>query len=98
MVGRLLSAQNRHPFRPAHLHALAFKEGFKTLISQIFADDDERLDSDVQFGVTEALVARYERHEEPHPVDPSVEVPWYTLSYTLVMEEGESELPQPPIK
>jgi len=98
VVGKLLAAQDRHPFRPAHLHALAFKEGFKTAISQIFSDDDERLDSDVQFGVTEALIARYERHDEPHPAEPSIDVPWYSLDYTLVMEPGEAELPRPPIK
>ena len=98
VVGGLLAAQDRHPFRPAHLHALAYKEGFKTLISQIFADDDERLETDVQFGVTEALIARYERHDEAHPTELSVEAPWYTLDYTLVMEPGQAELPQPPIK
>ena len=52
VVGRLLSAQDRHPYRPAHVHALIFKQGFKTLISQVYADDDKNLDSDVQFGVT----------------------------------------------
>ena len=98
VVGKLLAAQNRHPYRPAHLHVLAFKDGFKTLISQIFVDDDPKLDTDVQFGVTEALVARYECHHEPHPTDSSVDVPWYTLDYTLVMEPGEARLPQPPIK
>jgi catechol 1,2-dioxygenase len=36
VVGRLLEAQNRHPYRPAHLHALIFKPGFKTLISQVY--------------------------------------------------------------
>ena len=35
VVGRLLKAQNRHPFRPAHLHALIVKQGFKVLISQV---------------------------------------------------------------
>ena len=35
VVGRLLKAQNRHPFRPAHLRALIVKEGFKVLISQV---------------------------------------------------------------
>ena len=29
VVGRLLKAQNRQPKRPAHLHALIFKPGFK---------------------------------------------------------------------
>jgi catechol 1,2-dioxygenase len=38
--------------RPAHLHFLATKDGFKTLISQIYVQDDKFIDSDVQFGVT----------------------------------------------
>jgi catechol 1,2-dioxygenase len=37
VVGRLLRAQNRHPYRPAHLHALILKQGFKVLISQVYA-------------------------------------------------------------
>jgi protocatechuate 3,4-dioxygenase beta subunit len=51
-VGDLLRAQLRHPYRPAHLHVLAYKLGFKTLITQVFVDDDEHLKSDVVFGVT----------------------------------------------
>ena len=98
VVGKLLAAQNRHPFRPAHLHALAFKEGFKTLTSQIYSESDEKLESDVQFGVTEALIARYQRHDEPHPEESSVKAPWYTMDCTLVMEHGKAELPAPPIK
>src|SRR5882762_9840055 len=35
-VGDLLRAQGRHNMRPAHLHFLACKEGFKTLISQLY--------------------------------------------------------------
>ena len=31
VVGRLLAAQSRHPYRPAHLHALIVKQGFKVL-------------------------------------------------------------------
>ncbi|HSC28777.1 MAG TPA: dioxygenase, partial [Vicinamibacterales bacterium] len=88
VVGRLLRAQNRLPYRPAHIHALAFKEGFKTLITQIYSDDDERLESDVQFGVTAALTGTYMRHEEPHPEHPEVGAPWYSLDHTLVMEPG----------
>ena len=29
VVGRLLQAQDRHPYRPAHLHALIFKHGLQ---------------------------------------------------------------------
>jgi catechol 1,2-dioxygenase len=98
VVGRLLVAQNRHPYRPAHVHALIFKPGFKTLISQVYADDDENLESDVQFGVTRALVGDFERHDEPHPVEADSGLPWYSLDYTYVMEKGEAKLPRPPIK
>jgi len=98
VVGRLLRAQGRHPYRPAHLHALVFKDGYKTLTSQIYADDDPNLETDAQFGVTRALVGAYRRHDEPHPTDPSAATPWYTLDHTLTLEPGEARLPKPPIK
>jgi catechol 1,2-dioxygenase len=98
VVGKLLRAQNRHPYRPAHLHALVFKPGYKTLISQVYSDDDVNLESDVQFGVTEALIGHYLRHDGAHPADPAVSAPWYSLEFTLAMEPGEAELPLPPIK
>jgi catechol 1,2-dioxygenase len=98
VVGRLLAAQDRHPFRPAHVHALVFKPGFKTMISQVYADDDADLETDVQFGVTRALIGRFERHDEPRPGEPDVGTPWYSLDYTFVMEPGEARLPRPPIK
>lgn len=96
LVGRLLAAQNRHPFRPAHVHVLAFKQGFKTLITQIYADDDPRLETDVQFGVTAALTGRFAEHAEPHPDHPSVSA-WCSLDHSLVMQPGEARLPNPPI-
>lgn len=97
VVGRLLEAQNRHPFRPAHIHVLGYKNGYKTLISQIYADDDKHLQSDVQFGVTRALVGKFEHHNKAHP-DKGNEANWYSLSHKLVMEPGNAQLPKPPIK
>jgi len=97
-VGELLRAQGRHNMRPAHLHFLACKEGFKTLISQIYVNDDKYLDSDVQFGVTRHLIGNYVRHDggSPPPA-PDVDGPWYSLEHTFVMEPGHSQLPKPPI-
>lgn len=97
VVGKLLHAQNRHPFRPAHIHVLAHKENFKTLISQIYSDDDPNLEDDVQFGVTAALVGRFQRHSSPHP-EHKWDGPWYSLTHDLVLDPGVSELPIPPIK
>ncbi|WP_421387108.1 intradiol ring-cleavage dioxygenase [Agrobacterium tumefaciens] len=98
VVGRMLKAQGRHPYRPAHLHALIFKRGYMTLISQVFDPSDPNIDSDVQFGVTAALTGDFIRHDEPHPTNRDIQAPWFSLDYTYVMEAGEALLPRPPIK
>lgn len=96
-VGDLLRAQKRHPYRPAHLHFLGFKPDYKTLITQVFVDDDERLESDVVFGVTRHLIGNFRPGEGAAPAA-DVTGPWYRLDYTFVMEPGEAKLPKPPIK
>lgn len=98
VVGRLLRAQGRHPNRPAHLHALIFKPGYKTLISQVYDPSDPHIHSDVQFGVTRALTGEFVRHNEAHPSARDVGAPWFSLDYTYVMQPGEATLPRPPIK
>ena len=98
VVGRLLEAQGRHPYRPAHLHALIFKHGFKVLISQVYDPNDPHIDSDVQFGVTQALIGKFVRHETPHPTARDVSTPWYSLDHTYRLEAGEAVLPRAPIK
>jgi hydroxyquinol 1,2-dioxygenase len=96
-TGDLLRAQGRHNMRPAHLHVLARKDGFKTLISQLYAPDDKYLETDVQFGVTRHLIGDYVRHENERAPAPDVEGPWYSLAHSFVMETGASKLPRPPI-
>lgn len=96
-VGDLIRIQGRHNMRPAHLHFLVFKEGYKTHISQVYVNDDKNLETDVQFGVTRALVGNYLRHEnEPAPAA-DVTGPWYSLDFTFRIEPGVARLPRPPI-
>ena len=104
VVGQLLAAQGRHPMRPAHVHALIQKAGYKTLISQVYADDDPNLATDAQFGVTQAVVGHFERHDTP-PADCAGDVegaditaPWYRLDFTFRLVPGASTLPRAPIK
>ena len=96
-VGDLLRAQGRHNMRPAHLHFLIHKPGYKTQFSQVYSADDPNLETDSQFGVTRALIACYERHEGGMPPAPGVTGPWYTLQRTFVIEPGDASLPKPPI-
>jgi len=94
---QLLKVQHRHPFRPAHLHALIYKEGYKTIPTQTYSGDDETLESDSQFGVTLDSVGHYVLHENEPAPDADVKGPWYSLEHTYVLEPGESWLPTPPV-
>lgn len=97
-VGDMLHVQNRHPYRPAHLHVLIHKPGFRTLVTQVFVDGDEHLETDVVFGVTRSLVGDFRRHETGAPPAADVAAPWFTLAHRFVIEPGEAKLPRPPIK
>lgn len=96
-VGALLRAQGRHNMRPAHIHFMIYKPGFKTQFSQVYSSDDPNLETDVQFGVTRALIGNYVLHEgEPAPTT-DVTGPWYSLEHVFVLEAGEARLPRAPI-
>jgi protocatechuate 3,4-dioxygenase beta subunit len=96
-VGELVRATRRHNFRPAHLHFMVFKPGFKTLISQVYSPDDPHIDSDVQFGVTRALIGNYVRHDTPS-AEYAFPAPWYSLEQRFVLEAGEARRPIAPIR
>ena len=96
-VGALIRAQGRHNMRPAHLHFMIVKAGFKTQFSQVYSSDDPNLDSDVQFAVTKKLIGQYVLHEnEAAPAD-AAQGAWYSLDYHFTIEPGESKLPRAPI-
>jgi catechol 1,2-dioxygenase len=85
-TGALLRAQKRHNFRPAHLHFLIHKPGFKTIASQVYDPEDPHLETDSQFAVTKALIGNYLKKGEA-----------YSLEFTFTLEPGESWLPKAPI-
>ena len=96
-VGALLHAQKRHNFRPAHLHFLIYKPGYKSIASQIYSDDDPVLETDSQFGVTRGLVKHFLAHEKQPAPAADITGAWYSLEHTFVVQAGESWLPTPPI-
>ncbi len=58
-VGEILNATGRHPWRPSHLHYIIKADGFRTLVTEVFPDDDPYLDQDTVFGVRDDLVMSY---------------------------------------
>ena len=59
-VGDILNACGRHPWRPAHLHFIVKAEGYRSLVTEVFPDDDPHLDHDTVFGVREDLIMQYQ--------------------------------------
>jgi hydroxyquinol 1,2-dioxygenase len=55
-VGAMVKAQNRHGFRPSHIHFLIGGDGYRELVTALYFGDDENIDSDTVFGVSGSLV------------------------------------------
>jgi catechol 1,2-dioxygenase len=91
-VGELLRMAGRHKFRPAHLHFMIYKPGFKTLISQLYVAGDPYVDTDVQFGVTRALIGDFVRRESAAGGEA------YSLDQVFTLEAGEARRPRAPVR
>ncbi len=85
--GELLRAQDRHPWRPAHIHFMLSREGYRTLVTQVFDNADAAIESDVVFGVTPPLSGRFERGPDGA----------LHLDYEFVMQPGKRRIPRPPL-
>lgn len=49
--------------RPAHVHFMIKAPGYKTLITHIFEEGDQHLNSDAVFAVKSSLITPFKRHE-----------------------------------
>ena len=55
-VGDMIRAQKRHGYRPAHIHFIIGAEGYREVVTALYLQGDEHIDSDTVFGVTASLV------------------------------------------
>lgn len=62
-AGELLTYMGHHPWRPGHIHFLIQKDGYKTLVSQIYDSTTEYLDNDSVFAVKEELIGEMKSAE-----------------------------------
>ncbi|HLK50113.1 MAG TPA: intradiol ring-cleavage dioxygenase [Bryobacteraceae bacterium] len=89
-VGDMLKATKRHPYRPAHLHFLIAAEGYETLITHLFVDGDQYLDSDAVFGVKKSLIRTYTKQAPgTAPDGRKMTAPWYRLSNEFRLKLAE---------
>lgn len=85
-VGRMLRALDRHCWRPAHLHFMISAPGYETLVTHVFREGGQYLDTDAVFGVRSSLIADWVRHEAGMaPNGKFMEKPYYTLDFDFVL-------------
>ena len=60
-AGELLRYMGHHPNRPGHMHFILSKDGYRTLVSQIYDAESAYLDNDSVFAVKESLVAKFNK-------------------------------------
>ena len=93
--GALLDATGRHAWRPSHLHFIVKADGFRSLVSEIFAEDDPYLDEDAVFGVRDDLVMRYQPQPpgtfpaEGFELSGKVSGPWLKVDFDLVLTQAD---------
>jgi hydroxyquinol 1,2-dioxygenase len=86
-VGELIGKTDISYYRPAHVHFLLNVPGYEPLITHLFQEGADYLDSDVVFGVKEELVVHYERHEPGETPDGgTIDQPWFEARYDFVLQ------------
>jgi hydroxyquinol 1,2-dioxygenase len=86
-VGELISHTEISHFRPAHVHFLINVPGYEPLITHLFQEGAEYLDSDVVFGTKQELVVPFEgRKPGPTPDGGRIDQPWLEGHYDFVLQ------------
>lgn len=86
-VGDLVARTDISHYRPAHIHFLINVPGFEPLITHLFQEGAQYLDSDVVFGTKQELVTAFEeRPAGPTPDGGTSEVTWLESRYDFVLQ------------
>jgi hydroxyquinol 1,2-dioxygenase len=86
-VGDLVSRTGISHFRPAHIHFLMNVPGYEPLITHLFQEGAEYLDSDVVFGTKQELVVRFDERPPGATPDGSTSAePWVEARYDFVLQ------------
>jgi hydroxyquinol 1,2-dioxygenase len=90
-VGKMLEAQGRHPWRPAHVHFMIAAPGHQTLVTHVFAAGDSYLGSDVVFGVKDSLIQEFAiMPAGAAPDGREMAQPYYHLNYDFGLKANSA--------
>jgi protocatechuate 3,4-dioxygenase beta subunit len=87
-VGDMIRAQRRHGFRPAHIHFMIGAPGHRELVTALYLRNDDHIDSDTVFGVTDSLVTETTAND---PSSPFPELPSIRFDFTLAAADAKDD-------
>ena len=86
-VGGLLRKLGRHPYRPAHIHFIVSAEGYRPIVTELFAEGDEYLESDAVFGVRDSLVVKFAQVDSAEEASRyGFQPPFYKVEFNFVLD------------
>jgi hydroxyquinol 1,2-dioxygenase len=86
-VGELIHRADISPFRPAHVHFLIDVPGYEPLITHLFQEGADYLDSDAVFGTKQELVVAFTPREPgPTPEGGESTTPFLVAEYDFVLQ------------
>lgn len=88
-VGKMLQQLNRHPWRPAHLHFMITADGYERLVTHVFREGGEYLESDAVFGVRSSLISNWVKHENGlDPYGKWHDKSFFTLEFDFILNKA----------
>ena len=80
----MIRAQRRHGYRPAHIHFVVGAPGYREVVTAVYLGNDDHIDSDTVFGVTDSLVTQVDMNDpaSPMPGIPSIKFDFHLAAAT----------------
>lgn len=90
-VGALIDKTDISYFRPAHIHFLVSAPGHLPVVTHLFRQGAEFIDTDVVFGTRQELIVPFIRHDIGIAPDGKMsQTPYYTIDYEFVLVRDQA--------
>ena len=84
-VGKMLLAQGRHGYRPAHIHFLVGAPGYREIVTAAYLGTDSYVETDTVFGVMPSLITETKTGDATSPLP---DLPSLRFDFTLIAQKA----------
>jgi hydroxyquinol 1,2-dioxygenase len=86
-VGDLLRAGGRHAWRPAHFHFIVAAPGFRSVVTELFNQDDSYIEQDAAFGARDSIVVQFKRNDSSEEAASlGLKSPFYVVNFDFRLQ------------